>query len=55
MKTIGHGSNMKDDSMACLCGGNWSNSSNAGAFAMNLDGYRTDSGSGAGGRASVFV
>jgi retron-type reverse transcriptase len=50
MKNIGHCSNMKNDSVACLCGGNWSNSSNAGAFAMNLNNNRTNSNNNVSGR-----
>jgi len=41
--------------MACLCGGTWSYSSNAGVFAMHLSHYRTRSYDSTGGRASVFV
>ena len=44
---------MKNDSMACLVGGNWSNSSNAGAFAMNLNNNRTNSNNNVGGRDSI--
>ena len=36
--------------MACLVGGNWSNSSNAGVFAMNLNNNRTNSNNNVGGR-----
>ena len=44
---------MKNDLMACQCGGNWSNSSNAGAFAMNLNNNRTNSNNNVGGRDCV--
>lgn len=40
--------------MACLCGGGWGGSSDAGAFAMGLSDYRANSNSGTGGRASIF-
>ncbi len=54
MNTIGQHSNMKNDEpMACLVGGNWSNSSNAGAFAMNLNNNRTNSNNNVGGRDSI--
>ena len=53
MKTIGQNSNMKNDMRACLCGGNWSNSSNAGAFAMNLNNNRTNSNNNVGARDSI--
>jgi retron-type reverse transcriptase len=53
MKDMGQHSNMKNDTVACLCGGNWSNSSNAGAFAMHLDSYRTYSSDNVGGRDSI--
>ena len=43
------------DAMACLCGGHWSYSSNAGAFAMTLNLYRTNSSYKVGGCASVLV
>ncbi|MFK5937733.1 MAG: reverse transcriptase/maturase family protein [Sulfurimonas sp.] len=39
--------------MACLCGGNWSNSSNAGVFAVNLNNNRTNSNNNTGGRDSI--
>ncbi len=41
--------------MACLCGGNWGYSSNAGVFTMYLDAYRTNSNAAVGGRACVLV
>ena len=41
--------------MACLCGGLWGDSSDAGAFAMNLYYSRTNSNYTVGGRASVLV
>ena len=41
--------------LACLCGGIWGYSSDAGAFAMHLLHYRTHSNSAVGGRASVLV
>ncbi|QDF29000.1 reverse transcriptase/maturase family protein [Halarcobacter anaerophilus] len=50
MKSLGQYNNMKNDSVACQCGGNWSNSSNAGAFAMNLNNNRTNSNNNVGGR-----
>jgi RNA-directed DNA polymerase len=53
MKNIGQYSNMKNVQMACQCGGNWSNSSNAGAFAMNLNNNRTNSNNNVGGRDCV--
>lgn len=43
MKNIGQHSNMKHDTVACIVGGNWSNSSNAGPFACNLNNNRTSS------------
>jgi hypothetical protein len=43
------------DQMACLCGASWSNSSNAGVFAMTLSYYRTHSSDSVGGRASYIV
>jgi len=46
----GQHSNMKSEQMACQCGGNWSNTSNAGAFAMNLNNNRTNSNNNVGGR-----
>jgi len=49
----GHSSNMKNDMKACQCGGNWSNSSNAGAFAMNLNNNRTKSNNNVGARDSI--
>jgi RNA-directed DNA polymerase len=53
MKIIGQHSNMKSEQMACICGGNWSNSSNAGVFAMNLNNNRTNSNNNVGGRDSI--
>lgn len=53
MKNLGQCSNMKNDSMACQCGGNWSNTSNAGAFTMNLNNNRTNSNNNVGGRDSI--
>jgi len=53
MKTLGQYSNMKNGKRACLCGGNWSNSSNAGVFAMNLNNNRTNSNNNTGGRDSI--
>jgi len=41
--------------MACLVGGNWGYSSNAGVFAMHLNNYRTSSYYGVGARASYLV
>lgn len=41
--------------MACLCGGNWGSSSDAGAFAMNLSANRAGSLDGVGGRASMYA
>lgn len=41
--------------MACLCGGYWSHTSNAGAFTMSLNNSRTNSNDYVGGRASVNV
>jgi len=41
--------------MACLVGGGWGYSSDAGAFAVNLGGNRTSSSSAVGGRACVLV
>jgi hypothetical protein len=41
--------------MACLCGGHWGDSSNAGVFASYLVSHRTTSSSVVGGRASVLV
>jgi len=41
--------------LACLVGGNWGNSSNAGVFAMYLYNNRTYSSNTVGGRASVIV
>jgi len=41
--------------MACRVGGSWSDSSNAGVFAMLLSGYRTSSSYSVGGRASVYL
>lgn len=41
--------------MACLCGGYWSYSSNAGVFAMDLSHPRTSSYNSVGGRASFLV
>ena len=49
MKNIGHDSNMKSE-MACQCGGNWSNTSNAGVFNRNLNNNRTNSNNNVGGR-----
>ena len=46
----GQHSSMKSEQMACQCGGNWSNTSNAGAFAMNLNNNRTNSNNNTGGR-----
>jgi hypothetical protein len=45
----GQYSNMK----ACQCGGNWSNTSNAGVFNMNLNNNRTNSNNNTGGRDCV--
>jgi len=54
MINIGQHSNMKNDEpVACLVGGNWSNSSNAGVFAMNLNNNRTNSNNNVGGRDSI--
>jgi retron-type reverse transcriptase len=54
VKNIGQHSNMKNDEpLACLVGGNWSNSSNAGAFAMNLNNNRTNSNNNVGGRDCI--
>lgn len=50
MITQGQYNNMKNDSLACLCGLNWSNGSNAGAFAMNLNNARNNSNNNVGGR-----
>jgi RNA-directed DNA polymerase len=50
MITLGQHSNMNSDMMACQCGGNWSNSSNAGVFASNLNNNRTNSNNNVGGR-----
>jgi hypothetical protein len=41
--------------MACRCGGGWGNSSDAGGFAMNLNGGRTNSNGSVGGRACYLV
>ena len=49
----GQHSSMKSEQMACQCGGNWSNTSNAGAFAMLLHGSRAYSYSSTGGRDSI--
>jgi len=49
MKNLGQHSNMK----ACIVGGNWSNSSNAGVFAMNLNNNRTNSNNNVGGRDCI--
>jgi len=49
MKDLGQCSNMK----ACIVGGNWSNSSNAGVFAMNLNNNRTNSNNNVGGRDCI--
>jgi len=49
MKNIGHDSNMKSE-MACQCGGNWSNTSDAGVFNRNLNNNRTNSNNNVGGR-----
>jgi len=40
--------------MACLCGGSWNDTSNAGVFAVNLHYSRATSGYDVGGRASVY-
>jgi len=53
MQNIGQYNNMKNDNAACIVGGNWSNSSNAGVFAMNLNNYRTNSNNNVGGRDSI--
>lgn len=50
MITKGQYSNMKNDKLACLCGLNWNNGSNAGAFAMNLNNARNNSNNNVGGR-----
>ncbi len=52
MKNIGQRSNMKSG-MACLCGGNWNNTSNAGVFAVNLNNNRTNSNNNVGGRDCI--
>ena len=51
----GQHSSMKSEQMACQCGGYWGSASAAGAFAMNLDHYRTSSNGHTGGRASFLV
>ena len=43
MRNLGQHSNMKNESMACQRGGNWSNVGNAGLGAMNLNNNRTNS------------
>ncbi len=45
----------RQDNMACLCGGAWSDTSDAGVFAVNLSGNRAGSGYSVGGRASVYL
>lgn len=50
MTNIGQYNNMKNDKLACLCGLNWSNGSNAGAFGMNLNNARNNSNNNVGGR-----
>lgn len=49
MKNKGQHSDMK----ACIVGGNWSNTSNAGPFLMNLNNNRTNSNNNTGGRDCV--
>ena len=44
-----------DENLACLVGGSWYYGSLAGAFALALDAYRSDSHYYVGGRASVFL
>jgi len=51
MQTIGQHSNMNSET--CIVGANWSNSSNAGVFAMNLNNNRTNSNNNVGGRDSI--
>jgi len=51
MKNIGQHSNMNSE--ACIVGGNWNNSSNAGVFAMNLNNNRTNSNNNVGGRDCI--
>lgn len=50
MKNIGQHNNMNSVSLACIVGGNWSNTSNAGPFCMNLNNNRTNSNNNTGGR-----
>lgn len=54
MNLLGQHSNMNlDNMMACQLGGNWSNTSNAGVFAMNLNNVRTNSNNNVGGRDCI--
>jgi RNA-directed DNA polymerase len=50
MNNLGQHNDMNKDSLACLCGLNWSNGSNAGVFAMNLNNARNNSNDNVGGR-----
>lgn len=50
MKFLGQHSKMNTVSMACIVGGNWSNTSNAGPFCVNLNNNRTNSNNNTGGR-----
>lgn len=53
MKNIGQHNNMNLVSKACIVGGNWSNTSNAGPFCVNLNNNRTNSNNNTGGRDCV--
>jgi retron-type reverse transcriptase len=55
VKDIGQHSNMNNVGLSCIVGGNWSNSSNAGADAMNLNNNRTNSNNNVGGRDCISI
>lgn len=50
MNILGQHSKMNNVSMACIVGSNWSNTSNAGPFCVNLNNNRTNSNNNVGGR-----
>jgi retron-type reverse transcriptase len=50
MRNIGQHNSMQNGKLACIVGGNWDNSSNAGLFASNLNNTRTNSNTNVGGR-----
>lgn len=50
MNFLGQHSKMNTVGMACIVGGNWSNTSNAGPFCVNLNNNRTNSNNNTGGR-----